>query len=91
MKKIFILIFSIVLLSFTACIGEKLSEEEFAILWQEYLTREFVESFDEQQSSKQRRKIMDTVLQDYKVSQQAFYNYCKTKHPDKYKLFDVNP
>jgi len=91
MKKIFTLILCIVLVSFTSCVSEKLSEEEFTILWQEYLAREFIESFDEQQSSKQRREIMDTVLQDYKVSQQAFYSYCKTKHPDKYKLFDVNP
>ncbi len=91
MKKYFSLILCIMLVSFTACIAEKLSHEEFTILWQEYLTREFVESFDEQQSSKQRREIMDTVLQDYKVNKQVFYNYCKTKHPDKYKLFDVNP
>ncbi len=91
MKKLSALILCITLLSFTACIDEKISEEEFAILWQEYLTREFVESFDEQQSSKQRREIMDTVLQDFKVSPQAFYHYCKTKHPDKFTLFDVNP
>lgn len=91
MKKISTLILCIVLVFFTACVAEKLSEEEFTILWQEYLAREFVESFDEQQSSKQRREIMDTVLQDFKVSRQAFYNYCKAKHPDKYKFFDVNP
>ncbi|MEJ5361310.1 MAG: hypothetical protein WHV26_04530 [Spirochaetota bacterium] len=91
MKKVFALTLCIMLGYFTACIGEKLTEEEFTILWQEYLSREFVETFDEQQSSKQRREIMDAVLQDFKVSQQAFYSYCKTKHPDKYKLFDVNP
>ncbi|MCX8124533.1 MAG: hypothetical protein N3F66_10270 [Spirochaetes bacterium] len=91
MEKMLHLILCIAMLSFTACIDEKLSQEEFAILWQEYLTREFIESFDEEQSSKQRREIMDAILQDYKVSPQAFYNYCKTKHPDKYALFDVNP
>ena len=90
--KIYIkVIIYIMLLMITSCVNEKLSKEEFEILWQEYLTREFIESFDEQQSSKQRREIMNGVLQDFNISQQTFYNYCKIKHHDKYKLFDINP
>lgn len=75
----------------SGCIGEQLSEQEFKIIWQEYLTREFVESFDEEQSSQQRREILHNVLSDFNISQQAFYYYCQKKHPDKYLLFDIKP
>ena len=91
MKKLCALTVYLLILSFAGCIKERLSEDEFSILWQEYIIREFVESFDEEQSSKQRREIMDSVLNDFKVPQQIFYDYLRTKHKEKSKLFDVNP
>lgn len=92
MRKFFVCIIGLMICThFTGCIAERLSEEEFSIIWQEYITREFIESFDEQQSSKQRVEIMNNVLQDFRISARSFYDYCKRKHPDKYKLFDIQP
>lgn len=73
------------------CMQQQLSEKEFTLLWREYLTREFIESFDEQQSYHQRKKIMSSILQDFNVNPQTFFNYCKAKHPDKYRLFIIGP
>ncbi len=91
MKRFFVLMMCMVLLVPAGCMRQSITEDEFSLLWQEYLAREFTESFDEEQSSKQRQQIMHSVLQDYKIHPKEFYEYLKSKHPDKYKIFVVNP
>ncbi|HOR94849.1 MAG TPA: hypothetical protein PLZ38_12825 [Spirochaetota bacterium] len=92
MKKIFVPILCIIIMAIaTGCLHQQLSEDEFTIIWQEYLKREFVESFDEEQSTMQRREILNSVLKDFSINEQSFYNYCRTKHPDKFRLFDIKP
>lgn len=75
-----------VLLVFIAgCMQQKMNENQFKVVWKEYLTREFRESFDEKQSAAQRKKILDNVLNEYRIPMETFTAYMKENHPDKYR------
>jgi hypothetical protein len=90
MKKIFIImiITAIALSSSVSCAGKKLTEKEFSVIWQEYLQKEFEESFDEKQSVLQREKILSGLLSGYGFSTEEFKLFMKENHIDKYnKIF----
>ena len=91
MKRFVILMMCMICLVPAGCMRQSITEDEFLLLWQEYLTREFTESFDEAQSFNQRQQILNSVLQEYNVNQKEYYEYLKSKHPDKYTIFVVNP
>ncbi len=86
MKKI--ILFIIALAAISGCAKKDLTEKEFTVIWQEYLRREFEESFDEKQSTSQREKILTELLSGYKINLEDFKFYMKEKHKDKYnKIF----
>jgi hypothetical protein len=86
MKKIIIAI--VIAASALSCYGKKITEKEFSILWQEYLSSEFEESFDEKQSVLQKEKILAGVLSGHGVSMEEYKLYLKEKHVEKYnKIF----
>ena len=61
MKK-FVLIIMIIVTALSGCSKKNLTEKEFAVIWQEYLRREFEESFDEKQSISQREQAADGAV-----------------------------
>jgi hypothetical protein len=87
MKKV-VLIIIIVVTALSGCSKKNLTEKEFAVIWQEYLSREFEESFDEKQSISQREKILSELLSANKFSLEEFKSFMKKNHNDKYnKIF----
>ena len=86
--KIAGLILIIAAIAFTGCSKKHLDEKEFTVIWQEYLEREFEESFDEKQSVSQREKILSGILSGYNISLNEMKQYMKRYHEDKYnKIF----
>ncbi len=80
------LIIVILLITFAGCGGgNQLTEKEFNIIWQEYMRREFEESFDEKQSISQKEKILSKLLSEYDVPLDSFKQFVKKNHKDKYK------
>ena len=82
MKSFIFLFISILILG---CSNKEISEKEFNIVWREYIQREFVESFDEEQSTSQREKILNEVLKKYSIDLEDYKNYMMKRHKDKYK------
>lgn len=83
MKKIIIIIIGLMILS--GCAKKEITEKEYAVIWQEYLRREFEESFDEKQSIFQREKILTELLSGYKINLNEFKSFMKKNHNDKFK------
>jgi predicted DsbA family dithiol-disulfide isomerase len=84
------LILIIVMLSVSGCAKKEISKKEFEAVWQNYLKREFEESFDEKQSTVQREKILIEVLKEYKLDLEAFKTYMKKEQEEKYKKIFLN-
>ncbi len=83
--KIICLILVVFLITVTGCTKRTISENEFAQIWQEYLKKEFEESFDEKQSTSQREKLLEDVLKNYELRLEEFKEYIMKEHNDKYK------
>jgi hypothetical protein len=87
MKKI-LLILTIITIALPGCSKKNMTEKEFAIIWQEYLRREFEESFDEKQSIAQREKILMELLSTNNFTLEQLKSFMKKNHNDKYnKIF----
>jgi hypothetical protein len=84
MKKIIILI-TIGFIVLSGCGKKSITQNEFTVVWQTYLQREFEESFDEKQSMAQREKIMTKILSEYKINTEVFKEYMKKNHMEKYQ------
>ncbi|MFW5770631.1 MAG: hypothetical protein ACOCX9_04270 [Spirochaetota bacterium] len=67
------------------CAPQNITDDQFTMIWKEYLTREFKESFDEKQSAAQRKNILESVLREYNIQTDTFMAYMKEQHPDKYR------
>ena len=67
------------------CSQKKITGRDFTFIWQEYMRREFEESFDEKQSIAQKEKILSGLLSEFKISLNDFKEYMKKNHNDKYK------
>jgi predicted DsbA family dithiol-disulfide isomerase len=78
------------MLSVPGCSKKEIAKKEFDAVWQDYLKREFEESFDERQSKVQREKILIDILREYKIDFGDFKNYIKREQEDKYKKIFVN-
>lgn len=73
---------------FVGCAKQPLTDKEFSFIWNEYLSREFSESFDEKQSASQREKLLAEVCKKYSIDPSSVRDYMKTNQSDKYnKLF----
>ncbi len=83
--KIIITIIISFMIGITGCSNKTVSENEFKIIWKEYLQKEFEESFDEKQSTAQREKLLAEILKNYDFNLETFKNYMKKKHENKYK------
>ncbi len=71
------------------CSQKRLTEKEFKIIWQEYITSEFIEGFDEKQSTFQREQILKKVVSKYSLDITRFKAYMREYHKDKYrKVFE---
>ena len=66
------------------CGQNALSEKEYGILMQKYLSGEFEESFDEKLSSGQKEKILREAAQIYKADYSSLVEYMRKNHPDTY-------
>ena len=88
--KIFGLVMVMIMLSVSGCTKKEISKKEFDAIWQDYLRREFEESFDEKQSTAQREKIFTDVLKEYRIDLEAFKIYMKKEQEDKYKKIFLN-
>ena len=78
----------IIMTAFSGCSRPDLTEKEFAVIWQEYLRREFEESFDEKQSIAQREKLFNELLSGTNFTLEELKNFMKKNHSDKYnKIF----
>ncbi len=66
------------------CSRQPVGEGDFAVIWSDYLQREFEEGFDEKQSIFQREKIMRDVVAKYNIDFSEFKKYMQKKHGDKY-------
>lgn len=87
MKKLFLFLL-VIIIALTGCSKKSMTEREFSAIWQEYLRREFEESFDEKQSIAQRGKILNELLSANNFSLEEFKSFMKKNHSDKYhKLF----
>ncbi|MBN2402252.1 MAG: hypothetical protein JXN64_07610 [Spirochaetes bacterium] len=87
MKKTMIMLM-VAIIALSGCSKKSLTEKEFSILWQEYLRREFEESFDEKQSISQREKILAELLSANNFTIEEFKAFMKKNHNDKYnKIF----
>lgn len=75
----------ILLTAIPGCSGKKITEKDFSFIWQEYMRREFEESFDEKQSISQKEKILSALLSEYKIPLSDFREYMKKNHSNKYK------
>jgi hypothetical protein len=71
--------------AFAGCAKKALTEREFSVIWQEYLQKEFEESFDEKQSMAQKEKILGQVLSRYRIKLEEFKSYMEKNHNDKFK------
>ena len=84
-------IVTIVLLSaliFTGCSQKSLNKNNYQMLWNDYIQREFEESFVKEQSSDQRKKIIEDLATQYGYSLENVKSYMKKNHADKYsKIF----
>ena len=67
------------------CAPQNITDDQFTMIWKEYLTSEFKESFDEKQSAAQRKNILENVLSKYSIQTDTFMAYMKEQHPDKYR------
>ncbi|MBN2040573.1 MAG: hypothetical protein JW864_11045 [Spirochaetes bacterium] len=84
MKKV--LLVALALLAFIpGCSQKKITEREFSVIWEEYMRREFEESFDEKQSLAQKEKVMSEILSRVRIPVEDFKEYMKNNHNDKYK------
>ena len=88
--KIFGLVMVMIMLSVSGCTKKEISKKEFDAIWQDYIRREFEESFDEKQSTAQREKIFTDVLKEYRIDLEAFKIYMKKEQEDKYKKIFLN-
>ncbi len=88
--KLIGLIMVLIMLSAAGCAEKVVSKKEFDVIWQDYLKREFEESFDEKQSTAQREKILIDILKEYKIDLEAFKSYMKKEQEDKYKKIFLN-
>ncbi|MFH0976508.1 MAG: hypothetical protein V1874_12070 [Spirochaetota bacterium] len=87
MKKV-LMFFTAAVIALSGCSAKPISEKEFKLVWQEYLRREFEESFDEKQSISQREKILTELLSANKINPEEFKAFMKKNHSDKYnKIF----
>lgn len=75
----------ILLIVIPGCSQKKISERDFTFIWQEYMQREFEESFDEKQSTAQKEKILKELLSKYKIPLDGFKEYMEKNHNEKYK------
>ncbi len=83
MKKMCIIIPALLLL-LQGCAAQPMTEKDFKIIWNEYLQREFEESFDEKQSISQREKIFEGITSKYNISLEELKHYMQKNHPEKY-------
>ncbi|HEY1405434.1 MAG TPA: hypothetical protein VF857_02385 [Spirochaetota bacterium] len=85
MKKIVLFSLCVLLaIPFAGCSSHKMSEAEYAVVWQNYLSRCFEESFDEKQSNAQKQKILAESVKRYGLDYPEFVRYLKKNHPDQY-------
>jgi hypothetical protein len=84
------IVMMLILLTFlvAGCSENKISEREFQLIWKDYLKTEFVEGFDEKQSTFQREQILRKIVSKYEFSLEELKSYMKKNHREKYrKLF----
>ena len=88
MKKT-IMLLTLIIALVMGCAQKRLTEKEFKIIWQEYIKSEFVEGFDEKQSTFQREQILKKIVSKYGLDITQFKAYMMEHHKDKYrKVFE---
>jgi hypothetical protein len=65
------------------CAKKAVTEREFKVIWKDYVQREFEESFAEEQSADQRKKILKDVLSAYGFKLDEFKEYVAERHAGK--------
>lgn len=75
---------------FTSCAKQPVNEKIFAVIWNEYVQKEFEESFDEKQSISQREKIFKDIASKSSVNFEDLKLYMQKKHADKYNKIFLN-
>lgn len=71
-----------------SCSDKGITEREFQAIWKDYLKTEFVEGFDEKQSTFQREQILRKIASKHEFSLEELKSYMKKNHREKYrKLF----
>ena len=77
----------LILLTFlvAGCSGNKISERDFQLIWKDYLKTEFVEGFDEKQSTFQREQILRKIVSKHEFSLEELKSFMKKKHRKKYR------
>jgi hypothetical protein len=86
MKKVALIILCVLpSLVFAGCSSHKVTEPEFKIVWQAYLSKEFEESFDERQSQAQKQKLLEEIVVESTLDYNEFILFMKKNHPEKYK------
>ncbi|HDP80412.1 MAG TPA: hypothetical protein ENN21_06170 [Spirochaetes bacterium] len=88
MKRFTVILFVLALLG--GCAKKAISEREFQLIWEEYLRREFEESFDETQSIAQREKIFSEIVSPSGIDVNELKLYMKNNHADKYNKVFLN-
>jgi hypothetical protein len=75
---------------FTSCVKQPVNEKIFTAIWNEYVQKEFEESFDEKQSISQREKIFKDIASKSSINLEDLKQYMQKKHADKYKKIFLN-
>jgi hypothetical protein len=76
------------LMALSGCARSSMTEKDFTMVWDEFLKREFEESFDEKQSISQREKLMREISSQFSIRYNDLRTYMMKNHPDKYgKVF----
>ncbi|MGL4368979.1 MAG: hypothetical protein ACRCUT_04810 [Spirochaetota bacterium] len=84
MKKMIWVAALAVMAGMYGCGQSSFSEGEYRIIMQDYLSKEFEESFDEKLSTMQKEKILKETAHKYKADYISFIGYMQKNHPDTY-------
>ena len=86
MKKTVIILFCMMIgFSFAGCGDRPVSDAQFRVVWNEYLSRSFERSFEKKMSAEEKRALLEKTVSECKVDYVRFVEYLKLKEPDIYK------
>ncbi|HNU90258.1 MAG TPA: hypothetical protein PKO25_00105 [Spirochaetota bacterium] len=88
MKRLYLLLLC-ALFSLQACRTRPIDENIFRGVWNDYLQREFEESFDERQSMSQRETLLREAAAVHGVDYEALKRYMAAEQKEKYDMIFI--